>query len=62
MHFHKTHEHIKGAHESYENAYNKLSDGRGNMIRQAEMLKNLGVKTAKSIPREFKKAIENSAQ
>ena len=53
---------IKGAHESYENAYNKLSDGRGNMIRQAEMLKNLGVKTGKSIPREFKKAIEDSAQ
>jgi hypothetical protein len=32
------------------------------MIRQAEMLKNLGVKTAKSIPREFKKAIEDSSQ
>jgi hypothetical protein len=31
------------------------------MIRQAEMLKNLGVQTAKSIPREFKKAIEDSA-
>ena len=31
------------------------------MIRQAEMLKNLGVKTAKSIPRGFKKAIEDSA-
>ena len=60
--FEKIGDKIKGAHESYENAYNKLSDGRGNMIRQAEMLKNLGVKTAKSIPREFKKAIEDSSQ
>ena len=59
--FEKIGDKIKGAHESYENAYNKLSDGRGNMIRQAEMLKNLGVKTAKSIPREFKKTIEDSA-
>ena len=59
--FEKIGDKIKGAHESYENAYNKLSDGRGNMIRQAEMLKNLGVQTAKSIPREFKKAIEDSA-
>ena len=60
--FEKIGDKIKGAHESYENAYNKLSDGRGNMIRQAEMLKNLGVKTAKSIPREFKKAIKDSSQ
>ena len=60
--FEKIGDKIKGAHESYENAYNKLSDGRGNMIRQAEMLKNLGVKTSKSIPREFKKAIEDSSQ
>ena len=59
--FEKIGDKIKGAHESYENAYNKLSDGRGNMIRQAEMLKNLGVQTTKSIPREFKKAIEDSA-
>ena len=58
--FEKIGDKIKGAHESYENAYNKLSDGRGNMIRQAEMLKNLGVQTTKSIPREFKKAIEDS--
>ena len=58
--FEKIGEKIKGAHESYENAYNKLSDGKGNMIRQAEMLKNLGVKTAKSVPREFKKALEDS--
>ena len=57
--FEKIGDKIKGAHESYENAYNKLSDGRGNMIRQAEMLKNLGVQTTKSIPREFKKAIED---
>ena len=32
------------------------------MVRQAEMLKNLGLKTSKSIPREFKKAIEDTSE
>jgi DNA recombination protein RmuC len=31
----------------------KLVDGRGNLIRQVEMLKGLGVRTAKSIPRNL---------
>jgi len=48
------------ANVSYDNAYNKLSEGRGSMIRQAEMLKKLGLKTTKSMPRNFKKAIEDS--
>jgi len=57
--FLKIGEKITGAHESYKNAHNKLSEGRGSMVRQAEMLKNLGLKTTKSIPREFKKALED---
>ena len=37
--------------QSYSNAMKKLSEGRGNLIRQVEMLKDLGVRSAKSLPR-----------
>ena len=38
------------AQKDYDNAINKLSTGKGNVIRQAEMLKKLGVKPNKSLP------------
>ena len=41
---------LKQAQGSYDNAFNKLSQGRGNVIRQAEMLKALGVKPTKTLP------------
>jgi DNA recombination protein RmuC len=41
------------ARDSYEEAVKKLSTGRGNVIRQAEILKDLGVKPSKQIPREL---------
>ena len=53
---------LSDANKSYDNAYNKLSEGRGSMVSQAQMLKKLGLKTTKSIPREFKKAIEDSSE
>jgi DNA recombination protein RmuC len=31
----------------------KLSEGRGNLIRQVEMLKELGVRAGKSLPRNL---------
>ena len=31
----------------------KLADGRGNLIRQVEMLKELGLRTNKSIPKNL---------
>jgi DNA recombination protein RmuC len=37
----------------YTNAMKKLADGRGNLIRQVEMLKKLGLRTTKSIPRNL---------
>jgi DNA recombination protein RmuC len=40
---------LKSAQESYESAYKRLSQGRGNVIRQAEMLKSLGVKPTKAL-------------
>lgn len=38
------------AKSSYDEAYKKLYIGRGNAIRQAEMLRELGVKTNKHLP------------
>jgi len=43
---------IKQAQNEYDKAYGKFVDGRGNVIRQAEMLKGLGVKPSKSMPTE----------
>lgn len=39
--------------KTYEKAHNKLSSGSGNLIRQADMLKDLGVKAEKSLPQNF---------
>lgn len=38
---------------SYTNAMKKLGEGRGNLIRQVEMLKQLGIRTSKAIPRNL---------
>lgn len=40
---------LDAARSSYDEAYKKLAQGKGNAIRQAEMLKSLGVKPAKSL-------------
>lgn len=41
---------LEAARASYDEAYKKLATGRGNAIRQAELLKGLGVRPAKAIP------------
>ena len=46
----KVGERLRQAQEAYAGAHNKLSSGRGNVIRQAEMLRELGVKPAKALP------------
>ena len=42
---------LRAVDTSYSNAMKKLSEGRGNLIRQVEMLKGLGVRTTKALPR-----------
>jgi len=42
---------LRKTDQSYTNAMKKLADGRGNLIRQVELLKKLGLRTNKSIPR-----------
>lgn len=41
---------LNQAKDSYDKAYNKFTSGRGNVIKQAEKLKELGVKPTKSLP------------
>ncbi|MEX3815957.1 DNA recombination protein RmuC [Paraburkholderia sp. BR13439] len=38
------------AQKAYDSAHNKLAIGKGNVIRQAEMLRDLGVKPSKALP------------
>jgi len=42
--------HLDRAKSSYNNAYSQLKSGKGNLIGQAEKLRELGVKTKKSLP------------
>lgn len=49
-------ERIQQAQDSYFDARKKLSEGSGNAIRQAEMLKKLGVKPSKSLPSSWVEA------
>ena len=44
---------IKSSKESYEDAMSKLTEGRGNIIKKIENLKDLGAKTKKSIPQNI---------
>lgn len=41
---------LNQAKDVYDKAYGKFTRGKGNVIRQAEMLKTLGVKPAKQLP------------
>jgi len=41
---------IDTAQTSYANALNKLHTGKGNLVRTSEKLKDLGIKTQKSLP------------
>lgn len=49
------------AKRAYDGVLNKFSTGRGNVIRQAEMLKELGVKPAKQLPQNLVDAAAEEA-
>lgn len=44
---------LRKADQSYAGAMKKLSEGPGNLVRQVEMLKQLGVRTSKAIPKNL---------
>lgn len=41
---------LESAQDSYKDAVNKLTSGRGNLVRRAELIKELGAATSKSLP------------
>jgi DNA recombination protein RmuC len=45
---------IENAEKAYKNAFNKLQSGSGNLIRRAEKIRDLGVKTSKNLPESLK--------
>ncbi len=49
---------LKQAQGSYDSAFSKLSTGRGNVIRQAQMLMTLGVKPAKMLPPSISQGVD----
>ncbi|HZR69124.1 MAG TPA: DNA recombination protein RmuC [Burkholderiales bacterium] len=52
---------LKATHDSYEAARSKLSTGKGNLIRQAERIRSLGVKPTKALPAHLvDEAVENA--
>ena len=46
---------IDGIQGSFSAARNKLSSGKGNLVRQVEQIKELGAQTSKKIPKDLKK-------
>jgi len=50
--------HITKSQDAYNEAIGQLRDGRGNLIKQAQNLKKLGIKSAKHLPPAFQAADE----
>ena len=46
----KVGDHLGKAQKSYSDAYGQLHTGKDNLVRQATKLKELGVKTKKTLP------------
>ncbi len=44
---------LKLTQKSYDDAINKLSEGKGNLIRRAQRIEDLGAKTKKKLPDNF---------
>ncbi len=49
------------AQNAYDQALNRLVDGKGSVVRQVEMLKTLGAKASKQLPKEWLDAAEEPA-
>lgn len=44
---------LNSTKDTYHTALNKLTEGRGNLVRTAEKIKSLGAKTTKSLPQSW---------
>ncbi len=52
--FEKIGRQLNTVHFTYDNALNRLRQGRGNVIQQAEAFRELGVKVRRELPEEFR--------
>ena len=50
---------LRQAQTSYDKARSKFSSGRGNLVRQAEMLRELGLRPTKTLPSAWAEAARN---
>ena len=50
---------LSDARKSYQDAFSKLKEGRGNLIRSTEKLKELGAKAQKKLPKDL---VDDSAE
>ena len=53
---------INATQKTYDDAIGKLKDGKGNVLRQAEQLRDMGVKTNKTLPRHLLDTDETAAE
>lgn len=51
---------IRKTQECYDDSLNKLKTGKGNLIRQVEMIKELGARSSKSLPYDVTEDNDNS--
>lgn len=51
--FEKLGKQLTTLHNTYDNAMNKLTRGRGNLVRQAEQFRELGVRVRQQLPRSM---------
>ena len=56
--FEKVGKSIDDAMTSYHKSFNQLRTGKGNVLRQAEDMKNLGAKASKSLPERLSDSAE----
>ncbi len=55
--------HVTDARDSYDKAIGKLTEGPGNLVRQVEMLKELGARTNKNLhPKLLQRSLEEEAE
>jgi DNA recombination protein RmuC len=51
--------HLESGHTSYQAAMNKLTEGKGNLVKKVEQLKNLGARTTKSLDNNLVREAED---
>jgi DNA recombination protein RmuC len=53
--------HLNRSQQAYDQAFNQLKTGRGNLINRAESLRSLGVTTSKSLDSKLIEEVEEEA-